>query len=53
MASRYGTKVFYKGEYDDFIIYVEDAEAARNWKKDRTIPLAQVVDGWNIFVTHR
>ena len=46
-------KVFYKGKNDDYVVYVEDAAAVRNWKKDRSIPLAQVVSGWKIFVTHR
>jgi len=46
-------KVFYKGSNDDYVVYVEDAAAVRNWKKDRSVPLAQVVSGWKIFVTHR
>jgi len=47
------TKVHYKGTDDDFIIFVESAEAVENWKKDSSIPLAQVVDGWKVFVTHK
>jgi hypothetical protein len=46
-------KVFYKGKNDDYIVFVEDAATVRNWKKDHSIPLAQVVNGWKIFVTHR
>ncbi|EEP78644.1 conserved hypothetical protein [Uncinocarpus reesii 1704] len=46
-------KVFYKGDNDDFIVFVEDVAAVRNWKKDRSIPLAQVVNGFKVFVTHR
>ncbi|WEW61554.1 hypothetical protein PRK78_007044 [Emydomyces testavorans] len=46
-------KVFYKGEQDDFVVFVEDVDAVRNWKKDRSIPLAQVVSGFKVFVTHR
>lgn len=46
-------KVFYKGEHDDYIVYVDDASAVQKWKKDRTIPLARVVSGWKVFITHR
>lgn len=45
-------KVHHKGKSEDFIIFVESAEAVQNWKKDSSIPLAQVVNGWKIFVTH-
>ena len=47
------TKVHMKGKDEDFIVFVESKEAVQNWKKDKTIPLAQVVGGWKIFVTHR
>ena len=33
------------------MILVDDVEAVENWKKDRSIPLAQVVSGFKIFVT--
>lgn len=46
-------KVFYKGDHDDFIIFVEDPALVREWKKDRSLPLARVVSGFKIFVTHR
>lgn len=46
-------KVFYKGHEDDFLIYVDDVSAARAWRHDRTIPLADVVSGWKVFVTHQ
>lgn len=47
------TKVHMKGKDEDFIVFVESKEAVQNWKKDKTVPLAQVVGGWKIFVTHR
>lgn len=47
------TKVFYQGKADDFVIFVDDVAAAQQWRKDRTVPLAQVVSGWKIFVTHK
>ncbi|CAK1357479.1 hypothetical protein CB0940_07789 [Cercospora beticola] len=46
------TKVHYKGNNDDFIVIVESAKAVQDWKKDSSIPLAQVVAGFKIFLTH-
>ena len=47
------TKVHYKGSNDDFIIFVDSAKAVQDWKQDSSIPLAQVVSGFKIFVTHK
>lgn len=47
------TKVHYKGNDDDFIVFVDSAQAVQDWKKDKSVPLAQVVNGWKIFVTHK
>ncbi|KAI4153375.1 MAG: hypothetical protein LQ340_002349 [Diploschistes diacapsis] len=46
-------KVHYQGKDDDFIILVDDAGSVQKWKGDRSIPLAQVVSGFKIFVTHK
>ncbi|KAK7514376.1 ribosome maturation protein [Phyllosticta citricarpa] len=47
------TKVHYQGKEEDFIIFVDDIQAVQNWKNDKSIPLAQVVSGWKVFVTHK
>ena len=47
------TKVHYQGKEDDFIVLVENSAAVKNWKEDRSIPLAQVVSGFKVFVTHK
>ena len=47
------TKVHYQGKDEDFVIYVDSVQAVRNWKDDRSIPLAHVVSGFKIFVTHK
>ncbi|CAI6339690.1 unnamed protein product [Periconia digitata] len=47
------TKVHYQGKDDDYIIFVDNVEAVNEWKKDSSVPLAQVVSGWKIFVTHK
>ena len=46
-------KVHYKGSTDDYIIFVDSAQAVRDWKNDKSTPMAQVVSGWKIFVTHK
>lgn len=47
------TKVHFKGQSDDFIILVDSAKAVQDWKADKSVPLAQVVSGWKVFVTHK
>lgn len=47
------SKVYYKGQTEDFVIFVGDITAVQNWKKDHTLPLAQVMDGWKIFTSHQ
>lgn len=47
------TKVHYKGQEDDFIVFVEDIKAFKSWKTDKSIPLAQVVGSFKIFVSHK
>ena len=47
------TIVHYKGNNDDFIVFVESPDAVANWRKDKSTPLAQVVNGWKVFVTHK
>ncbi|KAL4932048.1 SBDS family protein [Aspergillus undulatus] len=52
-ANDTSSKVFYKGKSDDFIVFVDDPEILQKWKNDSTIALADVVNGWKIFVTHK
>ncbi|KAL9030863.1 MAG: hypothetical protein Q9196_001062 [Gyalolechia fulgens] len=47
------SKVHYQGKDEDFVILVDDVKSVQNWKDDRSIPLAQVVSGFKIFVTHK
>ncbi|KAF2996522.1 hypothetical protein E8E13_006218 [Curvularia kusanoi] len=48
-------KMHYKGPItgDDYVIYITSAEAMRNWKNDRTIPLVDVLDAFFVFVSHK
>lgn len=47
------SKVHYQGKDEDFVIMVDDVKAVQDWKNDRSIPLAHVVSGFKIFVTHK
>ncbi|KAF2090988.1 putative RNA binding protein [Saccharata proteae CBS 121410] len=47
------TKVHLKGKDDDFVIFVDSIKAVQEWKNDKSVPLAQVVSGWKVFVTHK
>jgi peroxiredoxin len=46
-------KVHYKGADEDFIVFVDDAKVAKDWKTDKSIPLAQVVSSFKTFVTNK
>jgi hypothetical protein len=45
------TKVHFKGKDDDYIVIAESLEAINKWKKDSSIPLADVVGSFDVFVT--
>ncbi|CCF47281.1 shwachman-Bodian-Diamond syndrome protein [Colletotrichum higginsianum] len=47
------TKVHYKGQEDDFIVFVEDVELFKKWKTDKSVPLAHFISSYKIFVTHK
>merc|ERR1711964_834442 len=44
-------KCHYKGKTEDFVIFVDDVESAEKWKTDKSIPLAQVVSSFKVFVS--
>jgi len=46
-------KVFLSKGGEDFIVLVENAETLKKWKKDTSIPLIDVVNGFKIFTTHK
>lgn len=45
------TKVHYKGKEDDFVVFIDDAKTAKEWLSDKSIPLANFVSAFKIFVT--
>ncbi len=46
-------KVIYKGGSDSFVVFVDNEQTVKDWRKDRSIPLAQVMAGFKIFQTHK
>jgi Shwachman-Bodian-Diamond syndrome (SBDS) protein len=46
-------KVHYKGKEDDFIVLAESIEAVKKWKADKTIPLIDVVNSFDVFTTNK
>jgi hypothetical protein len=47
------TRVVYQGNNEDFIVFIESTEQLQKWRKDPSIPLADVVNGFKIFITHK
>ncbi|KAF6840040.1 RNA-binding protein [Colletotrichum plurivorum] len=47
------TKVHYKGQADDFLVFVEDPELYQKWQSDKSVPMAHFVSSFKIFVTHK
>jgi hypothetical protein len=47
------TKIHYKGDSDDFIIFVDDVDAMKKWKDDKTIPMSQFISAFKVFCTHK
>jgi len=47
------TKVFYKAKSNDFVVIVDSAEAVATYRKHSSTPLVDVVDSYDIFVTHK
>jgi hypothetical protein len=48
-------KVHYRGQniHDDFLVYISDVETFQRWKKDKSVPMVDVLDGYKVFVTHK
>jgi len=46
-------KVHYKGNDEDFLVFLDSVDDYQKWRTDKTVPLAQVVSSFKIFTTHR
>ncbi|KAL1903102.1 hypothetical protein Sste5346_000386 [Sporothrix stenoceras] len=47
------TKIHYKGEYEDFIVFVDDPEDFKKWQKDSSVPLTHFVSTFTVYTTQR
>lgn len=45
------TKVHFKGMNDEFVVFVNNTQAAEEWILDKSIPLVQVVKVFKIYKT--
>lgn len=46
-------KVIYQGKDEDFIVFVDSIKDVEAWRADRSIPLAHVVSGFKILISHK
>jgi len=46
-------KVHYKGKDEDFIVFVDNADELKQWKDDKSKPLAHFVSAFKIFISHK
>eukprot|EP00892_Ulva_mutabilis_P000762 jgi/Ulvmu1/10687/UM067_0013.1 len=45
------SKVHYKASESDFVVFIADTEALQKWKSDKSVPLVEVVQSFQIFTT--
>ena len=45
------TRVFFKGSENDFIIFLDDEDKYKAWKKDSSVPLVDVVQSFQVFTS--
>jgi len=46
-------KCVYQGGEEDFVVFIDSKDDLAKWKGDRSIPLAQVVSGFKVLITHK
>lgn len=46
------TKVHYKGSSEDFLVFVDNVEAYKNWQNDKSVPLSHFISAFQIFLAH-
>lgn len=42
-------RIFYKGNKEDFVVFLDDPEALEQYKTDKTIPLSQVLGNFEVY----
>lgn len=43
------TRAFYRGNKEDFIVFLDDIDALEQYKTDTTVPLSQVVGNFDVY----
>jgi hypothetical protein len=46
-------KIHYKGNDEDFLVFLDSVDDYQRWLGDKSVPLAQVVSSFKVFTTHR
>jgi hypothetical protein len=46
-------KVHYKGNDEDFLVFLDSVDDYNRWLSDKSVPLAQVVSSFKVFTTHK
>ncbi|KAI5455872.1 ribosome maturation protein [Mariannaea sp. PMI_226] len=46
------TQVHYKGFSEDFLVFVDNVEAYKNWQNDKSVPLSHFISAFQIFLAH-
>ncbi|KAK3341711.1 ribosome maturation protein [Lasiosphaeria hispida] len=46
-------KVHLKGNDEDFVVFLDSTDDYKKWLADKSVPLAQVVSSFQVFVTHK
>jgi len=46
-------KVHYKGNDEDFLVFLDSVDDYQKWQSDKSVPLAQVVSSFKVFTTHK
>ncbi|TQV95903.1 hypothetical protein V2A60_001069 [Cordyceps javanica] len=47
------TKCHYKGQADDFIVFIDDVDTFKKWQTDKSVPMAHFMSSFRIFQTNK
>ncbi|CAH0001050.1 unnamed protein product [Clonostachys byssicola] len=47
------SKIHYKGQHDDFIVFLDDTETYQKWLSDKSIPFVQFISPIQVYCTHK
>ncbi|VUC36137.1 unnamed protein product [Clonostachys rosea] len=47
------SKIHFKGQHDDFIVFLDDTETYQKWLNDKSIPFAHFISPIQVYCTHK